>query len=502
MVAAERGRLEVGAGQLDAGGRTVELRLVERALPAAGAKVVERLDLTVARLLEQQAEATADVGVGRVGNPAVAEDVTVAGLVGPDRTFLDVGGLERTRIAGVTRVADLVGEVAVPGEGVAREEQRAALDVVVVEHRQVGVEAAVELGHRQLLRQRIGRVDRAARHLLEEVDDADLDVLLGVGTPEPRPTLPDRTATLDAVVLDVLDRRAGAGALRAQFLGQVGRTEFLIGDVVARRATDRVAAALGHEVDADAAGLLRDVVAARADLQFLEHVEVVVHGRGAGGRLVGDVHAVERPLVVGGRGAARDVARLLARLAAAHVGAVHRDARRALEHDPRVARRRHVLQLLLREVGLGARLAGVDQRRFTRDRDALLERRDLQRRVGRRVAAGVDLHALDHHRAEAGQLEADRVARPRLEAREQVRARLGRGRRQRLNQGPATHRHHDTGEDRPGCIHHPTHDIAGRGLRHRWRRPEDQAQRRQQGEQSASHPCLLESSDKSRHTRA
>ncbi len=265
----------------------------------------------------------------------------------------------------------------------------------------------------------------------------------------------------------------------------------LVGPVVPARPAERVAAALGDEVDADAAGLLRHVVAAGADLHLLQHVEVVVHGRRAGGGLVGDVDAVEEPLVVGRGRAARDVARLLARLAAAHVGAVHGDARRALEHDPGVTRRGHVLQLLLRVVALGAGLARVDERRLARDRHGLLERRDLEGRVGGGVAADAHRDALDDHRPEAGQLELDRVGIARLQARELVRAGVSCHGRQRLDERTAAHRHHHAGQHRPGRIDHAAHDIAGRGLRHRGRRPEDQAQHRHQGEQFASHPSSL-----------
>ena len=114
--------------------------------------------------------------------------------------------------------------------------------------------------------------------------------------------------------------------------------------VVAARAVESVGAALGHQVDADAAGLLRDVHAAGVDRHFLERVEVVVARRRAGRGHVGDVDAVERPLVVGRVGAARHVVGLLARHVAADVLAVHGDAGRLLEDDPRVARRRNALE--------------------------------------------------------------------------------------------------------------------------------------------------------------
>src|SRR5207302_6916515 len=159
--------------------------------------------------------------------------------------------------------------------------------------------------------------------------------------PHPRLALLQRAADFDAVVLDVLDRIAGAGALRAKRVGDVVRFLLLIGDVEARRSLEAIAAALGHEVDADAAGLLRHVDAAGGDRHFLERVEVVVAGRRAGRGHVGDVDAVERPFVVGRVAAARYVIGLLARHVAADVLAVHRDAGRLLKDDPRVAGRRN-----------------------------------------------------------------------------------------------------------------------------------------------------------------
>ena len=104
----------------------------------------------------------------------------------------------------------------------------------------------------------------------------------------------------------------------------------------------------------------------------------------------------------------------------------------------------------------------------------------------------LDRDALDDHRPEAGQLELDRVGVTGLQPRELIGAGTTGHRRLRLDERTAAHRHHHARQHRPGRIHHPTHDIAGRGLRHRWRRPEDQAQHRHDGEQSASHPFLLE----------
>ena len=84
----------------------------------------------------------------------------------------------------------------------------------------------------------------------------------------------------------------------ALLVADVLRLELVVGVVDAAGAVEPVGAALGHQVDADAAGLLRDVHAAGVDRHFLERVEVVVGRRRAGRVHVGDVDAVERPLVV------------------------------------------------------------------------------------------------------------------------------------------------------------------------------------------------------------
>jgi len=86
--------------------------------------------------------------------------------------------------------------------------------------------------------------------------------------------------------------------LQLDLVGDVVGLDRVVRDVVPARAAELVAAAAGHHVDAHAAGLLRRVGAARDDLHLLEHVEVVVDRRCARGRHVGDVHAVNRHLLL------------------------------------------------------------------------------------------------------------------------------------------------------------------------------------------------------------
>ena len=166
--------------------------------------------------------------------------------------------------------------------------------------------------------------------------------------------------------------------------------------------SEAIGPAAGDEVDADAAGLLRRIRAAGRDLHLLHHVEVVVDRRRARRRHVGDVHAVERPFVVAGVGAAADVARLLAGLAAADVDAVHRDVRHALEHDPRVARRGNVLQRVDVECRLRRRRLGVDDRALAADRHGLLHGRNGELLVDLCREADVHDDALADDRLEPG----------------------------------------------------------------------------------------------------
>src|SRR5439155_16718460 len=106
------------------------------------------------------------------------------------------------------------------------------------------------------------------------------------------------TAELDPVVLDVLDRVAARGTEVALRRSDVVRFELLVRVEEARRPAERVAAALGDEVDLHAGALLGRVAAARRDLDFVERVEVIVGRRGIARRDVADDRAVEVPLLV------------------------------------------------------------------------------------------------------------------------------------------------------------------------------------------------------------
>src|SRR5690242_5578807 len=108
------------------------------------------------------------------------------------------------------------------------------------------------------------------------------DVLLAEAAPDPGAAALDRAAGFDAVVLDVLNRIAGGRAPLAHVVGDVVRAGVLVRVVEPAGPAELVAAALGHQRDADTGRLLRHVRAAGGDRHFLERIEVVVGRRRAG----------------------------------------------------------------------------------------------------------------------------------------------------------------------------------------------------------------------------
>ena len=245
------------------------------------------------------------------------------------------------------------------------------------------------------------------------------DVLDAVRAPPPQLVLDDRAAGVEAVVLDVLDLVGVQDAEGLQLGRDVGGLEEGVGQVEAAGQAHPVAAAAGDHVQRDAAGLNGNIGrAARRDVQLFEHVEVVVQGRAAEGRRVGDVDAVDRPGVVSalvaryaraGRVALGDEARLLAGLVAADVLAVDHDGRGQLHDDPGVSGRGQGLQGFLVDVLPDGRLLGLDDGRFRDDRDLLFESPDLHDQVDLDVRADLEDDAGLGGFLEAGQLGRDLV---------------------------------------------------------------------------------------------
>ena len=391
VVAAEERRQEVVA---------VEARLVGRPDVVAQASrsrqrvaivhIKQALHVGEVVFVEVEQEPGVVVAVLGLDHQPVARDPVVLGLVVIGRAGLPVGGLDAGRRVGAARVANLVAAAIEEGRLVARRPAVVQLEVLVVEHRLVGLEVVG-----------VGRTRRGAR--LEEAEHADLDALAADRAPEPRLVLDDRTADFDAVLDHVLQRVAGAAALRRDFRRRVRRLEALVAVEQPARALQLVAAALGHEVDGHAAGFLRRVAAGGGDLNLLERIEVEVGGRRPGGH-VGDRGAIEVPLLVAGA-AVRAEAGLLARRIAAHVLHAHHHAGRLLENHPRVAGRRNGFEQLLAEVGAERVGTDVDDRTFAGDRHRFLHARQLEAAVDLGVEAGLDAHVRPDDPLEAGQLE-------------------------------------------------------------------------------------------------
>ena len=197
-------------------------RRVERARPRAGGRLERRLHVGQIGLLEVEREVVAEVRPLHVDQHAVAEHVLIAEL--PERAgagqssrtcrsslstaFWRYGGLDRAQVAGVARVAHLLRPGVLEVEAVVLERHAGDLPVVVVQRRQVGLETVAQrLGVGECAGSAARRRDGRSGVVLVEADHADLDVLRAVAAPEPRAALADRAADLEAVVLDVLDRR-------------------------------------------------------------------------------------------------------------------------------------------------------------------------------------------------------------------------------------------------------------------------------------------------------
>ena len=237
------------------------------------------------------------------------------------------------------------------------------------------------------------------------------DVGLPQRAPGPQPIPHERAADLEAVVGVLLHPIAlpGLAADRVrQLLRQIAALQPFVGEVAAQAAVVLVGAALEHHVHGGARGLVPHVRPARVDAHLLELVEVPV-GRRRERRHVGDHHAVERPGVLVVARTLGHVDGLLARFRPADVDAVDDDPGNRLQHHPRVARGRDLLQLLHRHVRVGALAARVDDRRRAGDHHRLFDAADLERRDQRGRRRGPHLHGRVHERAKALQRDAHHV---------------------------------------------------------------------------------------------
>jgi len=154
---------------------------------------------------------------------------------------------------------------------------------------------------------------------------------------------------------------------------QVRGLQVLVLVVGAPGAVHGIGAGLQHEVHLHARRRLAGVGAAGRDLHLLKHVEVVVARRRSQRAHIGDRNAVHEPRVVAGRRPFGDVVGLLARLRAADVDAIDDDAGHRLQHYPRVARARNVLQLLVGHVRRDRLTLRFHDRHFNRHLNLLAD---------------------------------------------------------------------------------------------------------------------------------
>ena len=176
-------------------------------------------------------------------------------------------------------------------------------------------------------------------------DANDLDVVAAKGSPKPELVLDQRSADIKTPVEDSVDavgfpiRVAGHrdAAVRLERIGNVVRLELVAAQVTARRRVEGVGAALGDEVQADAPGHHREIVAAGVNLDLVEGIEVVVARRATAARGVSDDDTVVGVDVVGGGSALAGEDRLLSCFVARDADAVNEDTRHRLQDGPGVA---------------------------------------------------------------------------------------------------------------------------------------------------------------------
>src|SRR6185369_17248959 len=342
------------------------LRLIEVERVVVDAEHVEEVGGVLAAL-GNELEAAVHDGVQAGEVEVGVEDVGVLEL-GSRRLLAVVrlvpGGLLRAERTGVAADLRLLALQAEHRGGVVR--------------RDLGVELDV-------LRLQLGLVGHVG-------DGPQVDLLVAIRAPDPQTVLDDRTAELGAVLFHLIDLVAlldgGLGvagavgrvtvveaALVERALVNVGAgLPGLVRLVVATGAAPLVRAALGHHVEDDAAGGDRRVAAARRHLHLFERVEVVVGGRRAQGRHVGDDHAVDRPDGLVAAGAGADIPGLLAALVTTDVDAVGENARSRLQDGPGVASGRDLLELRVADRGARGDAALVQQRGLAQDRDDVLDR--------------------------------------------------------------------------------------------------------------------------------
>ena len=219
----------------------------------------------------------------------------------------------------------------------------------------------------------------------------------------PELVLLDRAADVGVAFPELDVRLAGVAASRLRRVpGLVVADEgfLLVREVVQH--LHGVAAALDSVDHRRTRRVHLDVAAGGGNRDFVVGEEIGVEAGAAGA--LGRIHAVVQHAVLVTDAKAL-VAGLLTLVAAADVEAVHADARCLAEHRPHVGGRGNANELVGREVGADFRVLHVDDRRYRRHRDRLLQRGHTKLRVDGQNLAETELEVAALEGLEAGQLE-------------------------------------------------------------------------------------------------
>ena len=272
----------------------------------------------------------------------------------------------------------------------------------------------------------------------------------------------DRPAQREVAVPVLQKSRRFGEAQRAQLVVDVGGLAPLAGPTAEDVPAETVAASLGDDVERGGTAVGFAQAAGDRHLDFDRVVHVV--------RVVGHTAAVERRPDV----QAVDLNRALVGAAATGreevgvrpdtvVEARCLDGRQGCQVVAVASRRWKRPHDVATEHGLLPGRLQVDDRRFTRDRDALRQGAHAQLGVDRRDAAAGEFHSLAHDRRKALHREGDRVG-PRRQAGDLILpAAIGDGRAGLFDERRTRRLHGDTGQHGAGRVAHGASQRLSRG---------------------------------------
>ena len=334
----------------------------------------------------------------------------------------------------------------------------------------------------------------------------NLDVVLAVRSPEPQLVLDDWAADVEAPIQNLIRvvRLVGPQQSRVAVQGawQIGRFQAVVVEGELGAPLERVGAATRHEIDADAAGLDLQVVAAGVDCHLVEGIEIEVRRGRPARRRVGDGDAIEVPHRVGKQRALTDESRLLSRFVAADIHAIDDNARHGFQQRPGILRLRRALQLVLRERRNRPDLLEVHHGRFGGHHDRLFHRLHRHRKVDGRADAGRD-DDLAFHLVEAGETRRQFVRACVKIQESKLALTIGHGRAGRTANRDSRQRDVDAGQHATLLVDDAAIDVATCDLRSGIRDQYADQQRHRHGEHSfhtGAPECVVGRTDVVRHS--